>query len=44
MKRFRLTPFSVMILFFLVMLLFGIWLLVLGLQPPAITHSLPYTV
>jgi len=42
--RFSPSPFALLILFFLLMLLLGILILTLGQQPPRITHSLPYTV
>lgn len=44
MKKFRLTPFALLMLAFLAMLALGILILVLGQQPPRLTHSLPYTV
>lgn len=44
MKKFRITPFALLMLAFLLMLALGILILVLGQQPPRITHSLPYTI
>lgn len=44
MKKFRITPFALLMLAFLVLLALGILIIVLGQQPPRITHSLPYTV
>lgn len=43
-KRYRITPFGWLMLFFLLMLALGVWMLVKGPQPPGSTHSLPYTV
>ena len=44
MKKFRITPFTLLMLAFLLMLALGILILILGQQPPKLTHSLPYTV
>lgn len=44
MKKFRITPFALLMLAFLALLALGILIIVLGQQPPRITHSLPYTV
>lgn len=43
-QRFRIGPFACLMLFFILLLALGLWLLAAGLQPPALTHSLPYTV
>jgi hypothetical protein len=42
--KLRISPFACLMLFFALMLALGLWLLIAGLQPPAITHTLPYTV
>jgi len=43
LKKNRITPFFLLISVFLLMLILGICIICLGLQPPRITHSLPYT-
>ncbi|MBR2923734.1 MAG: hypothetical protein IKC28_01785 [Clostridia bacterium] len=42
--RLRISPFMLLMLAFLVLLALGILIIVLGMQPPRITYSLPYTV
>lgn len=41
---FCISPFALLMLAFLILLALGILIIVLGMQPPRITHSLPYTV
>ena len=44
MKKPHITPFSLLILFFLSLLVLGILILFFSQQPPRITHSLPRNV
>ncbi len=44
MKKPRITPFGLLMIAFLIMLALGIAIILLGQQPPRMTHSLPYTV
>ncbi len=39
----RITPFSWLIIALLVMLALGLWILIVGLQPPKLFQTMPYT-